>query len=166
MEVKIDIPRRLPNNQGLPMRYAHLSLITFALAVVGCGGSDMFRGSDANMRRWFQWGTEIELPAEAKYLSGRDYSAWGSAVRMRIHVPPGFRSVLDQSLTRDDSTQSDLVPTNEVRADQPEWSSENIARLICYKHRTGNSDRGGFITSLGLDKESGVLYCVILEYAS
>jgi hypothetical protein len=93
-------PARGPISRAFPRRHAHFSLIALALAIAGCSGSDMFRGSDANMRNWFEWGTEIKLPADAQYLSGRDYSAWGSVVCMGVHVPPGFKEVLKQRLNK------------------------------------------------------------------
>ena len=126
---------------------------------------EMFMGSDANMRRWFKWGTDIDLPPEAQFISGRDYSAWLSDIHIKIRVPTGFKTTLDQRLARAQTQPEELIPPQDVRADQPDWPVAGFDKMICYEHKTSDSAGGGFLTKLALDEENGILYCVVAEYA-
>jgi len=158
---------------GAAVNVVSLALVAFgSMAAIQAGRTcvsnfrgEMWAGSDANMRQWFKSGVGIDLPPQAAYLSGRDYSFWLSEVYMKIRVPAGFKAVLDQRLTRVTTQPEELHPPQNVRADQPDWGAPDFAHATFYQHRTGNVNTGGFETTLALDERTGVMYCVFIEYA-
>ena len=127
---------------------------------------DMFAGSDANMREWFVNGTELELPQDAQYLAGRNYAAWLGEIYIKIRIPPEFATVLESRFSRMKEMPKGLHASRFILADQPGWNSAVTAKgIVYYETETGGADDGGHITSLALDKDAGILYCAILEYA-
>jgi hypothetical protein len=150
---------------------AHAAKETAKNVVVG-GLRDTFAevkaGSDSNARKWFDWGTGVNLPADARYLAGRDYLWWWSDIYLKLQVPPNFRDVLGARMDRPERpphmTLSDYA-ASAVARDIPEWDTAVTAQGMQYfEIATGDVDHGGFRTQIALDVRTGTMYCHIVEY--
>ena len=132
-------------------------LCLLLLCFAGC--SDMFEGSDENMRDWFEWGTELKLPKEAQFLAGRNFGPWLSIIYLKIKVPPGYKKTLDENLTQGQKVSFALPDKMEL----PGWDVADKT-LVYYTKTTGAAEEGGFISQLAFEESSGILYCIFDEY--
>jgi hypothetical protein len=136
-----------------------------ALSGLGEQLREGWTGNDDNARKWFEWGTGVKLPVEAKYLAGRDYSGWLSVVWVKIHVPLEFEAVLDQKIGRA-ARPIDMSPPNYVTKEMPEWPEAVAAPgMLYYSAETGDANEGGFTARICFDPKSGMMYCRIVEYS-
>ncbi|MCE5325698.1 MAG: hypothetical protein LLG01_04735 [Planctomycetaceae bacterium] len=120
-------------------------------------------GNESNARCWFTMGTGLELPAQAKYLGGRDYFGWWSDISIAVQTPLEFKAQLDRALPREGDA-SGMQADAGVLADLPRWNTAISAQgVVFYSITTGNIDEGGFHTMIALDAQ-GVMYCHIVEY--
>ena len=124
-----------------------------------------FQGSDENARTWFNWGTDLTLPPDCKYLSGSNYSGWLSVIYIKLKITPEFEELLSARLTHTNEMPSDLMATPEVLVDQPNWNREVENLGHYYFCETGSVDTGGFITNIAIDKKNGIAYCSFIEYS-
>ncbi|MDP6635985.1 MAG: hypothetical protein QGG42_13890 [Phycisphaerae bacterium] len=138
-------------------------LSSFLVLTVGCSDiSDMTEGSDENMRDWFEWGTELKLPADAKFTAGRNNLILLSDIYLKLQVSPTYRKTLDDKLTRTIDAPSFDLPDD--MKPWPPWDL-NGKKLIFYKNQTGDVDTGGFISALAFEESTGIIYCHFVEYA-
>ncbi len=136
---------------------------SFLAIAAGCFDvSDMTEGSDENMRDWFEWGTELKLPADAKFIAGKNNSAWLSDIYLKLQVSSAYMKTLDDKLTRTADAPSFELPDN-MKA-WPPWDLIG-KNLIYYTNTTGDVDEGGFMSSLAFEESTGIIYCHFVEYA-
>jgi hypothetical protein len=136
---------------------------SFLALTAGCFDvSDMTEGSDENMRDWFEWGTELKLPADAKFIAGKNNLIWLSDIYLKLQVSPTYMKTLDAKLTRTSDAPSFELPDD--MKDWPPWDLKG-KKLIFYKMQTGKVDEGGFMSSLAFEESTGIIYCHFVEYA-
>jgi|TARA_B100001964_G_scaffold211394_1_gene246636 hypothetical protein len=137
--------------------------VSFLVLTSGClDVSDMTEGSDENMRDWFEWGTELKLPADAKFIAGKNNLIWLSDIYLKLQISPAYRKILDDKLIRTTDAPSFELP-DDMKA-WPPWDLKG-KKLIYYTNTTGKVDEGGFMSSLALEESTGIIYCHFVEYA-
>lgn len=139
-----------------------LVMIFFVFVALMTACSDMFEGSDENMRQWFEWGTGLTLPPSAKYIAGKNNTAWLSDIYLKLQVSPTYKKTLDDALTR--MTDAPSLPLPDNMKPWPAWDLEGKT-LIFYEKRTGSVDDGGFMSHLAFEEATGIIYCTFAEYA-
>ncbi len=132
----------------------------FFLLITGC--KDASEGSENKMRSWYQRGTELAYPPDARYLAGKNTSAWLSDVYLKLQVSPEYKQTLDENLSLMKNP-----PSLDLPEDMKPWVPWDLEgkKLTFYEHRTGNIDEGGFHSQLAFEAETGLLYVHIVEFA-
>jgi hypothetical protein len=117
--------------------------------------------SSEDMKKWFQWGTEIKLSNSAKVIEGKNYGLGLSDIYLKIKAQPDYFETISKAFVKKEKLSLDL-PDNMPKLKT--WLPAE-SELSYYEKVVGSVDEGGFITHLGVDSKRGIIYCHIQEYS-
>ena len=134
----------------------------FSFVLIFCSACSVKPQDPAEkMKHWFLKGTGLALPAEVRFIAGKNTSAWLSDIYLKLQVPPSYQEVLNSNLKQVAQAPSFALPSN-MEA-WPAWGMDG-KDFVYYSKTTGDVDRGGFISHLAFDQATGTLFCHFVEY--